>query len=298
MELYYKGKNIYSSVRLRECVYESRCDYKMSHLRIVFDDSNHKFDKYGFSIGDIIRVTEDNLDTKIMYINEINPVNTGYEIVAHPVQRDVLQESDSKKWKSAKFKKIMSDIANKHGLITEFYGVKDQRYKGISQNNEKDIKLASRLSILEGCILVIFDGKMIFVSNDYLKKQSGESLRIDDFDVIVKQKHIYQKCIVTNQETSGKYIGATGTGTLTFNMPLSSKSEGNRFAKNLLDYNNKDGHTVCVVNDEMKDGYSAGTVVSIKSDDHPSVSGKALIYRIRHNLINGKSKIWLRCLEG
>ena len=58
MELQYKGKNIYPSVKLKECIYDSRCDLQLSHLRIVFQDDNHKFDSYGFKLGDKIRVKD------------------------------------------------------------------------------------------------------------------------------------------------------------------------------------------------------------------------------------------------
>ncbi len=298
MEIHYKGKNIYSSVRLKECIYDSRCDFKLSHLRIVFQDDNHTFDSYGFHIGDKVRVKDGKVDTKTMYINEINPINAGYEIVAHPINKDVMHESDSKSWKSVKFKKIMSDIAKKHGMTVEYFGANNNTYKEVTQDNEKDIMFATRLAILEGCVIVIFDGKMIVVSNDYLASQGGsEEFDIDDYDVSLKKGQEYKKCIVQGKERSGKYTGQSGSGTLTFQIEISSKAEGNRFAENLLGYNNRDAHTGCVITDEVMDGYSGGTVVTIGSNDHPSASGNALIYRARHDLINGKSKLWFRCLE-
>lgn len=299
MELQYKGKNIYPSVKLKECIYDSRCDLQLSHLRIVFQDDNHKFDSYGFELGDKIRVKDGKLDTKTMFINEIHPVNAGYEIVAHPVKKEAMNESDTKKWKSVKFKKIMGEIAKKHGMTAQYFGASNNKYKEIEQDNEKDIMFATRLAILEGCVIVIFDGKMVVASNKYLAKQGGsEQFEIDDYDVSIKTGQQFKKCIVQGKDKTGKYTGQRGSGTLTFKIEISSKAEGNRFAENLLEHNNKDAHTGCVVTDEMMDGYSGGTVVTIKSTDHPSASGDALIYRARHDLMNGKSKLWFRCLEG
>lgn len=299
MEIQYKGKSIYSSVKVKECIYDSRCDSKVSHLRIVFQDGNHKFDSYGFEIGDKIRVKDGKIDTKTMFINEINPVNVGYEIVAHPIKKETMNESDAKRWKSVKFKKIMNDIAKKHGLKVQYFGAPNTKYKEIEQNNEKDIAFANRIAIIEGCIIVLFDGKMVVASNKYLSSQGGsEVFEIDEYDVSLKRGQEYKKCVVQGKDKTGKHIGQRGSGTITFSIEISSKAEGNRFAENLLDYNNRNAHTGCIVTDEVMDGYSGGTVVSIKSKDHPSASGDALIYRVRHDLINGKSKLWFRCLEG
>lgn len=298
MELYYKGKNIYSDVKIKECIYDSRCDTHLSYLRIVFEDENHKFDSYGIENGDEIRLKDGNIDTKKLYINNINPDNARFEIVAHPVMREAMEETDNKKWKSVKFKKIINDIATKHGLTTEYFGVENNQYKNIEQNNERDIMFAARMAILEGCIAVLFNGKLIVASKEYLKSQSVDDFEIDNYNVVLKRKTEYKKCIVQGTEKTGKYTSASGSGTIIYRIEVSSKAEGNRFAENLLKYKNKNAHTGCVTTEELKDGYSGGTVVTIKSEDHPSAKGKALIDRVRHDLINGKSKIWFECLEG
>jgi hypothetical protein len=198
-----------------------------------------------------------------------------------------------------KFQKIINDIAKKHGMTVRYFGASNNKYKEINQNNEKDIMFINRLAILEGCMIAIFDGKIIVSSVDYLENQDDiGSFEIDDFGVTLKEGRNYKKCIVYDEEKSGKYTSQSGSGTLTFEMEMSSKAEGNRFAKNLLKYYNKNYRSGCVTTDEVMDGYSGGTVVKIESDDHPSCTGNALIYRVRHDLVNGKSKLWFRCLEG
>lgn len=298
MELLYKGKNIYPDVKLKECVYDSRCDNHLSHLRIVFQDDDHSFDSYGISKGDEIQLKDGYVDTKKMYINEIKPVNAEYEIVANPVKKEVMQESDTKQWKSVKFKKVMCDIAQKHNMTVQFFGVSDNKYKKIEQNNEKDIQFAARMAMLEGCIIVIFDGKMIVASREYMERQNEEkTFEIDDYDVTLKKASKYRKCEVKGEKISGKYERKDGVGTLTYKIEISTKEEGNRFAKNLLTFKNEKAQTGIVVTDEVMDGYSGGTIVKVSSKDHPCVNGNVCITRVRHDLVNGKSKIWFRCLE-
>lgn len=297
MKIVYNDKDIYKDVKIIECIYETRCDNQLSHLRMVFEDTNHEFDLYEIKQGEIIRVIDGQVDTKKMYINEINPSNIGYEIVAYPIRKERLKEKTKQEWKSIYLKKLANDIAKKHDLVAEYYGVDNRKYKKLQQDNEADISFIAKRAILEGCVLIFFDNKMILASQDYLASQELQEFQIDDYDVSLKKGLDFKECEVIGEKTSAKYSKETGCGALTYNIEISTKAEGKRFAKNLLKYRNKDAYCGCIKIDEVMEMYSSGSVVLLKSENYPTARGKVLFYRIRHDLTNGKSKIWFRKME-
>lgn len=297
MEIFYNGKDISSHVETKECIYESRCDNTLSHLRISFED-NQQFDLYGMRNGDEIRVKDGSVDSKKMYINKVNPRGSVYEITANPIKQSVVAIRDKKIWKNVKFEKVLCDLAQKMNLSFEFYGIPNVIYANVEQDNERIVEFAARLARLEGCILTFFDGKLIVASCRYLAEQAvRNNFEIDNGDVSLTNKPLYSKCQVFDDGKEGSYSIQIEGGTLTCRMKLSSIKEGNRFAKNLLEYHNSSAKIGCITADDLLDQYSSGSYVTVVSKDYPRANGNALIYRMRHDLVHGYSKVWLRYQE-
>lgn len=297
VQILYNAQDISSYVEVVECVYETRCDHKISHLRIIFED-NQKFELYGMTCGDTIRVRDGSIDTKEMYINKICPANAGYEVVANPIRNAALLETNKKTWNTVKFKKLMCDLAQEMGLEIQFYKMPNTIYSKVEQSNDRNIAFAAKRALLEGCVITVYDGTLVVATQTYLEEQkTPDSLEVDGYEVSVKLQRKYKKCEIGNDDKKGKFTDTDGYGTLSYVMDISSKAEGNRFAKNLLKYFNGYAKMGCIAADELLDQYSAGSVTRIVSEDAPGISGKAFLYRVRHDIVNGHSKVWFRCVE-
>lgn len=301
MKLLYKNNDIYNDVHLNECVYESYCCNQVNKVRIVFDDSDHKFEKYNMMVNDSISVEKENIKTKKMYIERVSPMESQFEIVAYSVKSDVLCARSHKSWKNVMFKQIIQDMAKECGLTAEFYGVKNQKYQEIDQKSERDLMLVSRLAALESCVVIIWDDKMIVASEPYLEAQQLTlDMEIDSDDVSVSNAGKFKKCVVMSEKVSGKYSIDEGSGTLTISSVVpSTKGEADRFAKGLLRKHNKNATTAAIITDELISNISGGSLINIETSKHPDIKGKALVTHVRHDLTNDRSKIWIRtCLEG
>lgn len=301
MKLIYQGKDIYDSILLKECVYESYCANHVNSLRLVVDDPDYKFEKYGIKPGEEIKVEKDNIKTGTLYINQIRPSGTSYELYCESVKKEYLCARSHKIWKNIMFKQIVKDMASLLKLSAEFHGVKDQKYKEIEQKSERDLVLVARLAILESCVVICRDKKMIVASEPYLEKMKPDyDLEIDSEYVTVDNVQPLKQCKVVSKDISGKYIANEGSGTMTISSIIpSTKGEADRFAKGLLRKVNKNAHTGIIETDELKSNISGGSIVNVVTDDHPDIEGNCIVARVRHDLVNDASKIWLRkCLKG
>ncbi len=301
MEILYKGTNIYDEVQVTECIYESCCCNKSNYLRIRFSDESYKFDSYGMEINDAVRVKDGDIDSKDLYVNDIVPLSGSFEIIAKSLKADAYRGMTDKKWNGVQFKQVMNDIAGRHGMTCDFYGVPNSSYKNLTQYRERDFDFAAKIAVLEGCVIVIYDGKMIVSRERYLEKgETKKQLDIDTYTHSIRRSGMNHSMTVytEDQSISGKYQISGGDANLVQIMEVDKKADAERFAQNLLRYHNKNGYVGVVQADTMLDEYSAGMVVEIKSKDHPTAAGKAFIYRVRQDMVQGKTKIWFRkCLE-
>lgn len=301
MNLMYNGVDIYSKVHIKECVYESYCCNHINYLRVLFEDSAHKFDAYGMRQNDLIRIVDGAIDTENMYIDTLHPINCGYEVVARSAKNGTLEKSTNKEWYKVKFKQVMKEIAERHALQCLFYGVTNRTYQVLVQNDEPDFEFASRIAVLEGCVIVIYNNKMIVASESYLENSvSNYNIDIDSYDVGIKRGVLYNSCTATDGSTQGTF--QINDGFVAFRKKfdvLHGEEEAERFAMNLLRYRNKNSYIGVVISDELLYSISAGSVVNIISNDYVTANGTAFLYRVRHDLVKGISKIWFRkCLEG
>lgn len=300
MKLLYKNMDIYSQIQLKECIYESNCCNRLNYLRILFEDDTHKFDSFGMQINDEISILTGEINTGKMFVNEIRPVSNGYEIIAKSAQAESWNVFHSKKWNKVHFKQIMQDIAEWHGMDCEFYGIKDAIFNEKEQQGVKDFAFAAQIAMLEGCILVFYNNKLIVSSEQYLESQdANSSIEIDSGDIYISKKVVYSSCLVTDGNITGIYKIDEGNLSIQKNFfKFEDKGMAERYAKNILRYQNKDAYRGTITINDMIDIYSAGSVVEIISSEYMSANGKAFIYRIRNDIVQGKTKIWFRkCLE-
>lgn len=301
MQLYYKGVDISSDIQLVEGVYEGYCSNHFNYMRVLFEDENHKMDSYNMCIDDEICVVNGSMNTGIMYVNTIMPKGAGYEIIARSVKAEEWKIASQLSWNYITFKQIIQDVATKHNMSAEFYGVKDYSYNKKNQGNTPDFSFIAEMSRLEGCVVVVHNRRIVIASERYLESQTtNRILNIDDNNPQIYKCAQYSGCEVSNDKIRGSYRIDTDGRYINLQMEeLDSKGQAERYAMNLLRHKNKMAYYGIMVEDSILEQYAAGSLIDLESSNYKTASGKALIYRIRFDFVKNKSKIWFRkCLTG
>ena len=147
----------------------------------------------------------------------------------------------SKSWEGVRFLQLANEFAGNHGLTFQNYGCMDQVYPYIKQDNETDFALFHRLCALEGCQMLIFDGKLLAYNEQYIEGQTpAGSLSVDENGVFSYEDNrggMYGSCEIASGSYSGKFIAdSSNSSVLRPAVPIqvTSNAEAARFAKGLL----------------------------------------------------------------
>ena len=304
MNLYYNGVDIYGDVSVNYCVHEMFAEKQADSLVLRFNDTKGVWSKWNPAEGDEIRFKEGASDTGKMFIHSMKPENGLYTIraLSMPVTG---KTKKSKSWEGVRFLQIANEIAAAHGLTFENYGCADQVYPYLSQDNETDFALFSRLCTLEGCQMLIYDGKLLAYNEAYIEAQTvAGSLEVDEngnFTYRDNRAACYGSCEVNSGSFSGSFKapGATGSAVLRpDNIKATSNSEAARFAKGLLRNANKYGHTG-QFSKSLLTGYAAASLLTLKTPKASAWDGPVFVYKVRHDFVGNKSTLYFRdLLEG
>ena len=304
MNLYYNGVDIYGDVSVNYCVHEMFAEKQADSLVLRFNDTKGVWSKWNPAEGDAIRFKEGASDTGKMFIHSMKPENGLYTIraLSMPVTG---KTKKSKSWEGVRFLQIANEIAGAHGLTFENYGCTDQVYPYLSQENETDFALFSRLCTLEGCQMLIYDGKLLAYNEAYIEAQAvAGSLEVDEngnFTYHDNRATCYGSCEVNSGSFSGSFKapGATSSAVLRpDNIRATSNGEAARFAKGLLRNANKYGHTG-QFSKSLLTGYAAASLLTLKTTKASAWDGPVFVYKVRHDFVGNKSTIYFRdLLEG
>lgn len=304
MNLYYNGVDIYGDVSVNYCVHEMFAEKQADSLVLRFNDTKGVWSKWNPAEGDEIRFKEGASDTGKMFIHSMKPENGLYTIraLSMPVTG---KTKKSKSWEGVRFLQIANEIAAAHGLTFENYGCADQVYPYLSQDNETDFALFSRLCTLEGCQMLIYDGKLLAYNEAYIEAQTvAGSLEVDEngnFTYHDNRAACYGSCEVNSGSFYGSFKapGATGSAILRpENIKATSNSEAARFAKGLLRNANKYGHTG-QFSKSLLTGYAAASLLTLKTPKASAWDGPVFVYKVRHDFVGNKSTLYFRdLLEG
>lgn len=305
MQLYYEGVDIYNAVSVKKCIYDSYGEQQADTLRIVFGDGNDRWDDWKPQKGDRISVVLGACNTGDMYVINVEPCNGEMFLCASSVPRKHSDKS-SKSWQNIHFMQICEEIAGRHELTCEFYGVKDQTYEYVNQQNRKDFVFLEERCVLEGCAFLVYNNKLIVYSESSLEsKQPDNRLIIPNnvrFDYKDESPNVYSKCLLKNGTWTGSFETENATDkTLTkiMNIRISGQAEADRYAKNLLRFENKKMTSGTCMSSAFLGGYAAGTLVELQTSGVNSWDGPVIMSHVRHDLVKAQSKLFFRKpLEG
>lgn len=305
MNLYYNGTDIYNDVSVNYCVHEMFAEKQADTLVIRFNDPKGVWSKWNPAAGDTLRFKEGTSDTGKMFIHSMKPENGLFTIRAMSMPRSGATKK-SKSWTGVRFLQLGKEIARNHGLTFKAYGCTDYLYPYLRQNNETDFALFSRVCMLEGCQMLIYDGCLLAYNERYLESQTPTgTLEVDkngNFSYQDNRATCYGSCEVAAGSYCGifKAPGLTNSAVLRPSGPIqcTSNAEAARFAKGLLRNANKYGHTG-QFSKALLPGYAAASVLRLKTPKASAWDGTVFVYKVRHDFVGNKSTLYFRePLEG
>lgn len=305
MNLYYNGTDIYSDVSVNYCVHEMFAEKQADTLVIRFNDPNGVWSKWDPAAGDEIRFTEGASNTGKMFIHSVKPENGLFTVRAMSMPKSGATKK-SKSWEGVRFLQLGNEIAANHGLTFENYGCEDHLYEYLTQNNETDFALFSRVCMLEGCQMLIYDGKLLAYNEAYIEGQTpAGTLEVGEnghFSYQDNRAACYGSCEVSSGSYSGLFKAPNATNTTVLRpdkaIPVTSNAEAARFAKGLLRNANKYGHTG-QFSKALLTGYAAASLLKMKTTKASAWDGTVFVYKVRHDFVGNKSTLYFRePLEG
>lgn len=305
MNLYYNGTDIYKDVSVNYCVHEMFAEKQADTLVIRFNDTKGVWSKWNPAAGDTLRFKEGASDTGKMFIHSMKPENGLFTIRAMSMPKSGATKQ-SKSWEGVRFLQLANEIAKKHGLTFQNYGCIDQVYPYLAQNNETDFALFSRLCTLEGCQMLIYDGKLLAYNEQHIERQTpAATLEVDENGIFTYEDNraaSYGSCEISSGSFSGKFKAPNAINTAVLRpdtpIPVTSNAEAARFAKGLLRNANKYGHTG-KFSKSLLTGYAAASLLKLKTKKASAWDGTIFVYRARHDFVGNKSTLYFRdLLEG
>lgn len=305
MKFFYNGTDIYSDVSVNYCVHEMFAEKQADTLVIRFNDTKGIWSKWNPADGDEVRFKEGASDTGKMFIHSMLPENGLFTIRAMSMPKSGAIKK-SKSWEGVRYLQLGNEIARNHGLTFKHYGCTDQVYPYLTQNNETDFALFSRLSALEGNQMLIFNGTLLAYNELKFESQTPAcALEVDEngkFTYKDNRASCYGSCEISSGSFSGKFEapGTKNTAVLRPDkpIPVTSNAEAARFAKGMLRNANKYGHTG-QFSRSLLTGYAAASMLKLKTKKASAWNGNVFLYKVRHDFVANKSTLYFRePLEG
>lgn len=299
IEVKYSGRDITDNVDMIQCYHDMYASEQTDTLHIVFDDSDHIWDSWGVKTDDMIEIEYGAIKTGAMYVYTATPLNGLFEIIATSVPSS-FKDKNSKAWQKVKLKAMGRDIAKNHGLEFESYGVKDILYGYVMQKNETDFHFFNRICKLEGCAFLVYDKKLIMYYEPYIEENSSvETISVGedtDYEYSDKSGWLYGSCKIEQGSYIGEFQADNGSSKVyipSLDFSVNSKTDADRYAKNLLRYANKSAYSGYLY-DSILTGYAPASMANLQNDRAPSWDGDIFITHIRNDYKAGVSKIFFR----
>lgn len=300
MQIIYKGVDIYPNISVKACEHDMFAESRADSLVLRFNDTSHQWDGWSVEQEETIEVIEGAARTGKMFIYDVKPENGTYTLKAFSIP-PTSKNRTSKSWEKVHFKQLCKEIAQRHGLAYEEHGVTDQLYNYVVQNNLPDFVFLEQRCKLEGCSFLVFDGKLVIYSEASLEASTPQMLLQLNTDATFTYSDntakSYKQAEIVNGTRVGTYSAATESGSRILHknitIPMNSEAEANRFARNLLRLENKNQHTGIITWDIQRE-LAPGSMLQLKTHGVKSWDGYAFIYRLRHDYLAEKSKLFVR----
>ena len=302
LKVFYNGVDITDDISINTCIHDMFACSTADTLTLKFNDINKVWDNWKPQNEDIISIVCGVAKSGAMYIDSVIPENGLMTLRASSIP-PTAKTVNNKSWENVKLLQLAKEIAKRHGLGFESYGVKDRLYSYVRQDNKPDFEFLQQRCELESLAFLVYDKKLILYSEEYLEKQTPvKTITVDtdkDFTYTDNAQKGYGKITVKNGDLTGTYKSSNKLSKvkeIVISTYMSGQDEADRFAKGILRQENKNLATG-VFKDAIMREFSAGSIMGIKTTGVKSWNGNAFISHIRQDYVNSISKIFFRKAE-
>ena len=305
MKILYQGVDIYPDISVHRCYHDMYAEKQSDELLLKLNDTRQLWDTWNPKKGDTIAIEDGAAKTGKMFVESVVPESGIVTLRAYSMPQSV-KGKRSKAWEKVKFLQLAQEIAGRHGLTLQTFGITDRTYDYVEQNNLPDFAFFQQRCTLEGAAFLVYDGKLVVYDEAYMESQTpSDTITItpaSDFQYRDEGANAYGSAEVVNGGLTGTFSApAGGDKALHKVIPIrmSDQSEADRFARGLLRDANKAATIGTLWTGSLLRNYAAGSVVTLATEGVKSWDGAAFISRIRHDYVKTRSKLYLRRpLEG
>lgn len=299
IKLTYQGKDITDYVSINKCVHDMYAEDRADSLYLWVNDLSGVWSQQKPQRGDLVTADYGAIGTGKMYVSQCTPHNGKYLIKATALP-PTYSERHNKAWQQVRLLQIGQEVASRHGLGFKSYGVTDQLYTYILQENQDDFSFFNWRATLEGCAVIVCDGNVILYDRMTYEAPGTEPtyfLELSpqaDYEYTDRSADAYGSCVVERGAYVGEY--SAGDGAVfrpTGQIYLTSNAEAARFAKNLLRNANK-GCMTGYIRGQVMTGYAPGSTATLKNVSATTWDTNVYITHVRNDYGDCVSKLFFR----
>lgn len=299
LKVFYNGVDITDDISINSCIHDMFACSQADTLTLKFNDINKVWDNWKAQNEDIISIVCGVAKSGAMYIDSVIPENGLMTLRASSIP-PTAKTVNNKSWENVKLLQLAKEIADRHGLGFESYGVENQLYSYVRQDNMPDFEFLQQRCELESLAFLVYDKKLVLYSEEYLEKQKPvKTITVDsdkDFTYTDNAQKGYGKITVKNGDLTGAFKSSNKLSRakeIVIQTYISGQEEANRFAQGILRQANKNLATG-IFKDAIMREFSAGSIMGIKTTGANSWNGNAFISHIRQDYVKSTSKVFFR----
>lgn len=300
MILEYEGVDISDDVQIDTAWHDSFGLNRSDRLILRLSDVDDLWDKWGPKEGDKVKVSDGSATTGTMYIESIRPESSLMRVRALSMPPKADKERRSKSWEEVMLSQLIQEVCTRWGLGYRTFGFTDYKYSYVEQMDVADFKFLSKRLAYEGMGFLVYDGDLVVYSIPYMDSQTPlETIAVHDgmdFTFTNERDNYFGSCEVTDGSTQGRFTLDANGRTLTriIDGRISSQAEAERFAQNLLRYQNRTVKTLRMVTETFLRQFAAGSVFNVDAKSAQSWNGPAIIEHMRLDYVYRRSTVWAR----
>lgn len=297
MEIIYKGVDITDSVQvagLKICDESAgRCDSAEITLENIY-----AWMRWAPETGDEIEIREGGFSTGVLFADTMQPDRGQYRLLLTGLTRDA-RTKKSAMYKNMTFAEIARECAAECRLEAAFFGMETAvKYDCITRKDETAPAFMERLAGMEGGILKIFGGRMVFIDVLYaMERRAHQTMELSAWQGMYTLKmrpceKAQKMHIISPYADVWAYDTDAAGGTITrTDLPAQDSATAGRWARGLLLIHNMDAEMIDIET-ELNTGMTAMTRIDISSGER-QLDGKWLIKRCEHDLIRRTTRTCL-----
>lgn len=297
MEIIYQGVDITDSVQIAGLKIYDESAGKCDSAEITLENISAWL-RWAPMVGDEMEIREGGISTGVLYIDTMQPDRGHYRLLLTGLNRDARTQKNAM-YKNMTFAEIARECAAECRCEALFYGINTAvRYECITRKAETAPAFMERLANMEGAVLKMFGGRMVFIGIEYaMERQAHQTMELSAWQGTYTLKmRPTQKAkamhVIAPEADVWAYDSSAPGGTLTrTDLPAQDSATAGRWARGLLMINNMDAEMLEITT-ELNTGMTAMTRIDISSAEK-QLEGRWIIRRCEHDLMGRATRTCL-----